>query len=79
MFRKQFIDVRDACALAQGIVDTLQSIFFRLYRDDLRLVASSQHFQKVVSDLCFTDPSSVRHSWNLTIGAQVSRREQTRE
>ena len=43
MFRKQFIDVRDACALAQGIVDTVREPVLVLDQD-LRVIAASRSF-----------------------------------
>ena len=43
MFRKQFIDVRDACALAQGIVDTVREPVLVLDQD-LRVIAASRFF-----------------------------------
>ncbi len=43
MFRKQFVDVRDACALAQGIVDTVREPVLVLDQD-LRVIAASRSF-----------------------------------
>ena len=43
MFSDQFTDVRDACALAQGIVDTTREPLVVLDQD-LRVVAASRAF-----------------------------------
>jgi len=43
MFRKQFTDVGDACALAHAIVDTVREPLVVLDQD-LRIVAASRSF-----------------------------------
>ncbi len=43
MFRKQFTDVQDACALAHAIVDTVREPLIVLDQD-LRVVAASRSF-----------------------------------
>ena len=43
MFRKQFTDVQDACALAHAIVDTVREPLVVLDQD-LRVVAASRSF-----------------------------------
>jgi two-component sensor histidine kinase len=45
-FREQFTDVADACALAQGIVDTVREPVLVL-DEDLRVVAASRSFYSV--------------------------------
>src|SRR5580693_6318562 len=42
-FRKQFIDIEDACALAQAIVDTVREPVL-IFDKDLRVIAASRSF-----------------------------------
>ena len=46
MFRKQFTDVQDACALAHAIVDTVREPLI-VVDQDLRVVAASRSFYRV--------------------------------
>jgi hypothetical protein len=43
MFKKQFSDVEDACALAQAMVDTVREPLIVLDKD-LRVIAASRSF-----------------------------------
>jgi two-component sensor histidine kinase len=45
-FRKQFIDIEDACALAQAIVDTVREPVL-VFDKDLRVIAASRAFYSV--------------------------------
>ena len=43
MFRKQFVDIQDACVLAQSIVDTVREPLIVL-DPELRVIAASRSF-----------------------------------
>jgi two-component sensor histidine kinase len=65
MFRKQFSEVEDACALAQAMVDTVREPLIVLDKD-LRVVAASQSFYVKFS----TDPEDTqgKHFYELGDG-----------
>jgi len=64
VFRKQFSEVEDACALAQAIVDTVREPLIVLDKD-LRVVAASRSFYVKFS----TDPEDTRGKHFYELGA----------
>lgn len=67
MFRKQFSEVEDACALAQAMVDTVREPLIVLDKD-LRVVAASRSFY-VKSQRSLTTPkASIFMNWATASG-----------
>ena len=65
MFRKQFSEVEDACALAQAMVDTVREPLIVLDKD-LRVVAASRSFY--VKFMTVPDDTQGKHFYELGDG-----------
>ena len=65
MFRKQFSEVEDACALAQAMVDTVREPLIVLDKD-LRVVAASRSFY--VKFMTVPDVTQGKHFYELGDG-----------
>jgi len=65
VFKKQFSEVEDACALAQAMVDTVREPLIVLDRD-LRVIAASRSFY--VKFATNPDESQGKHLYELGAG-----------
>jgi hypothetical protein len=70
MFKKQFSEVEDACALAQAIVDTVRELLIVLDKD-LRAIAASRSFYVKFS----TNPGDTRGKHFYELGRRSAAHE----
>ena len=67
MFKKQFSEVEDACALAQAMVDTVREPLIVLDKD-LRVIAASRSFYVKFATNPDNSQASIFTSWAMASG-----------